>query len=717
LRLALGPVIALLLAYPAAPSEIDPLAALSRRYLEGGGAAAQQALVQFAQQRPGSEAAALARFVLGWGAYQGQRFAVAAEQFALALEPTSELADYTVHYRALAQAELGEHSSAASLLADFARRFPASPLAAAAEGTRLESLSLSGRAREALELLAAARPATAAGWLRLGRIAERAGELAQAAQGYQRVYYEYPTIAEASAARAALNSLKTRLGARYPSPSAAWRLGRADRLAAAERYREARTEYAALSLRLKGLPREQAAVRVSVCDYHLKAYTRAYQALKKLSPVESEASAERLYYLAACARHLRRSEEFLNLVAQLGRQHPASSWHEEALFAAGNSFLVENEPERYVSFYRAVFENSPQGRHAARAHWKVAWRAYMNSGPEAARLFDDHLRLYPGDPQTAAALYWLGRLAEAGRDPARARTYYSHLAARFPHYYHAQMAKDRLGKLPAAAGDAATPAGRLPAALPAALPATQAPPAPPPSEWIRWLDRARLLDKLGLDDLAERELRFRAQTPALAYPAALELAQHAARRGDHHLAMRLLKRYTPGYMAFPINSLPRRYWELLFPWPWREEIESYSRLRDLDPYLVAALIRQESEFNPGAISRAKARGLMQIMLPTGRLLGRQLGLRTLSPRQLYVPETSLRLGTLHFRRVLDQYQGRLEPALAGYNAGEHRADRWLSWDSSYDPAEFVENIPFTETRDYVQAVLRNAEIYRKLYGQ
>ncbi|HYM10699.1 MAG TPA: lytic transglycosylase domain-containing protein, partial [Bryobacterales bacterium] len=174
--------------------------------------------------------------------------------------------------------------------------------------------------------------------------------------------------------------------------------------------------------------------------------------------------------------------------------------------------------------------------------------------------------------------------------------------------------------------------------------------------------------------------------------------------------------YTPGYLAFPVDSLPRRYWELLFPMPWRNEIESYSKLHELDPSLVAALIRQESEFNPGAVSSAHAHGLMQIMPATGRRLGRDLGIRRVSVPQLHVPETSLQLGTLHLRHVLDLYQGKVEPALAGYDAGEHRADKWLTWHSMKDPAEFVENIPFTETREYVQSVTRNAEIYRKIYG-
>lgn len=249
------------------------------------------------------------------------------------------------------------------------------------------------------------------------------------------------------------------------------------------------------------------------------------------------------------------------------------------------------------------------------------------------------------------------------------------------------------------------------------LPGAPKPPAPEPSpEVARLLGRARLLDSLALTGLAQRELRFRADSNrAAAYYAGMQMAQEAAAGGSFYQAIRYLKRYTPGYLSYPYDAMPRRYWELLFPMPWREGIETYSRQHELDPYLVAALIRQESEFNPAAISRAKARGLMQIVPATGRRLGRDLG-RKVTLASLTTPDTSLRLGTLYLRQVIDQFQGRLEPALAGYNAGENRADKWLSVFSFDDRAEFVESIPFTETHDYVEAVLRNAEIYRQLYG-
>jgi len=83
---------------------------------------------------------------------------------------------------------------------------------------------------------------------------------------------------------------------------------------------------------------------------------------------------------------------------------------------------------------------------------------------------------------------------------------------------------------------------------------------------------------------------------------------------------------------------------------------------------------------------------------------------------LFQPSTNLKLGSRYLRTILDQWGGKWEETLASYNAGKTHVDDWVKWGSFQEPAEFVETIPFTETREYVQAVLRNAAIYRRLYG-
>jgi soluble lytic murein transglycosylase len=154
----------------------------------------------------------------------------------------------------------------------------------------------------------------------------------------------------------------------------------------------------------------------------------------------------------------------------------------------------------------------------------------------------------------------------------------------------------------------------------------------------------------------------------------------------------------------------------LFPRPYWTDLKKFSAANSLDPFLVASLIRQESEFNPGAVSRADALGLMQLLPGTGKKVARELRVRRFSSDQLLTPNLNLQLGTRYFRTMVNQFGGRVEYALAAYNAGADRVQNWLAQGNFRDPEEFVESIPFTETREYVQAIMRNTAIYKRLYG-
>jgi soluble lytic murein transglycosylase len=216
----------------------------------------------------------------------------------------------------------------------------------------------------------------------------------------------------------------------------------------------------------------------------------------------------------------------------------------------------------------------------------------------------------------------------------------------------------------------------------------------------------------GLNDLADGELRFGARTDGQPALLALEIASSA---DAAYLGVRALKSLVPDYLGLSFESAPRELWEFLFPLPYRAELTADASSRGLAPDLVAGLIRQESEFNPGALSHANAYGLMQVRPATARQYARQAGVRSFSAQSLLQPAINLKIGALVLRSMLDQHGGRIEETLAAYNAGPARAADWIAWNQYREPAEFVESIPFTETRDYVQAVLRNADIYRRLY--
>jgi len=162
------------------------------------------------------------------------------------------------------------------------------------------------------------------------------------------------------------------------------------------------------------------------------------------------------------------------------------------------------------------------------------------------------------------------------------------------------------------------------------------------------------------------------------------------------------------------EDVPQEVWRVTFPFAYGAHIYKYANMNEIDPMLVAGLIRQETIFQSDAVSHAGAVGLMQVLPSTGRRLARAQKIRY-ARAKLFQPEYNLRLGTVYFRDLI-RTMGSTEAALAAYNAGEDRVVAWRASREFEEPAEFIESIPFTETREYVQVVLRNAEIYRRLYA-
>jgi soluble lytic murein transglycosylase len=176
-----------------------------------------------------------------------------------------------------------------------------------------------------------------------------------------------------------------------------------------------------------------------------------------------------------------------------------------------------------------------------------------------------------------------------------------------------------------------------------------------------------------------------------------------------------MKRAYPQWISEAGDRLPDEVWRILFPIEFKDALVAKAAAEALDPALVAALILQESTFDPTALSRAGARGLMQVIPATGRKLARDMRV-PYRHASLHDPKTSLDFGTLYLRQMADRFDNRAERVLAAYNAGPHRVDAWTALRPGQSAEEFVESIPFTETRAYVMIILAGREQYRRIYG-
>ncbi len=626
-----------------------------------------------------------------------------------------KLADYAAWFLASAQFESQNYAAVPKALDPVWSQAPVSPLIARSVLMAARAQQANGDPHAALDILRkyyTALPQPQGDSLMASAFAGT-GDAVSAAIYYQHVYYGFPSSGEAAQANSELTSLRAQLAGNYPPAMPNVMLGRAFKLLDAGNAERAKKELEVLIPELGGAERDLARVRLGVAEFQAKETLPAQRYFKSLDVSSPDADAERIYYLLECARRLKNQEQVNAGLDQLARLYPNSKWRLEALVAAANHYLVENQSDRYEPLFRACYESFPSDPRAAACHWKVVWSHYLLRDADASDLLRAHLRLFPSSPQASAALYFLGRLAEGSLDAGGARAYYGEIIREYPNYYYTVLARERLTQL-----GASVPSGSVSQFLRAvAFPArARTLKFDPDATTKARLERARMLNSADLEEWAEGELRFGAQNETQPHIFALELAILSSRRAGPDQAMRYIKRYASGYLYMPVESAPLDFWKFAFPIPYRSDLERYSKQNGLDPFLMAALIRQESEFNPTVVSRANARGLTQIMPSTGRELSRRLKIAPYTTAKLFEPGMNLQLGTFYLKSIADGLGGRWEAALAAYNAGLSRAHSWLSWGEFREPAEFIETVPFTETREYIQTVLRNADMYRRLYG-
>jgi soluble lytic murein transglycosylase len=586
------------------------------------------------------------------------------------------VADYRAYFKALEYDGLSQFAYVISELQPVWSFTPRSPLNGQAALLAARSHAELGQPAEAVTLLRtyASELPQPAGLMQLAKALESTQDMAAAVAAYQRIYFEYPFAAEAIDAEFALERLKVEVGDAYPPAVPGAMFDRAAQLMRAGQQDKARREYEGIAALTEGRDRDLALVR---------ARSGSEPQLAALTVTSPEANAERLFLLHSAARRAKNETRAGGAVDELSRKYPKSPWLLEGLISSGNMYLLRNDVKAFSSAYEACYRAFPSDRRSAYCHWKVAWSRYINRDPAAASMLREHADRYPNSDKRPAALYFLGRYAD--------------VILSYPQSYYAVLSRARLG-------------ANAPMVKRAAGPEFE----PGPALSAR-LDRARILETAGYGEWAEFELKY-AAADGQPFAVAIALAELAAGRGAHDQSIRYIKHYAKGYLSIPFEAAPERFWRIAFPMPYRAPLESYSRSNSLDPFVVAALIRQESEFNPRAISSARAYGLTQVLPSTGRELSRRVGLRGFAPSMLFEPDVNLKLGTMYLKSQLDQHGGSWENTLAAYNAGKSRVAQWSTWGDFREPAEFIETIPFTETREYVQIVLRNADIYRRLYG-
>ena len=644
--------------------------------------------------------------------------AIASGDFAAALALVSNpelaksvLSGYAKYYQGLALLGLSRLEEADAVFAGLAQDRPQGYLSEVARVKLAEVALGRGDAQRAERIL---RELAAESLLdpedvvfKLARAEEAAFHQEHAIEAHRRVYFSFPLSSQAGDAKAALDRLE--VGASIPPPLVNEVLARAERLFGARRWADARLAFDAVARAASGDDRELASIRLAECDFHLGRHRAAQNGLRPYVVGSSREAEARFYFLNA-TRRLGDRAGYLALVAKLVADHPQSEWAAEALNGLAVYYISADDDESADRVFRELVLRFPRHPHSERAAWKVGWTAYRGGRlAEAAEHFESAAVAFPRADHRPAWLYWSGRAREQLGD-REAIALYQLTVADYGSSYYGRLAS----KILASTSLPPVPASRgIVVNLPVSLEA-------PPNEAV-----VRALLEVDLFDEAAREVRYAQRiwgdSPRLEATLAWIWHQQAQglRAEERFAALRgaitTMRRAYPQFLTASGEDLPGDVLRIIYPLDYWDLIEKYATTHGLDPYLMAALVAQESTFTAEIRSSASARGLMQIIPSTGRRYALKLGIRPFTTASLLQPETNVRIGARYFKDLLDRFGG-AHYALAGYNAGEGRVAQWLKDAPGLPADEFIDSIPFPETQNYVKRILGTAEDYRRLYG-
>jgi soluble lytic murein transglycosylase len=652
---------------------------------------------------------ARAALALGYDDYAKNR---AAQGLGWLLKAQSDtlLREYALYWTAQVERAMGRNADAYKVLQTIQHDYPNTAMREALLEAFAPTAVQLGHAQEAIDALEAYAATTSKPTLLYERAHayQAAHQLPRAAKDYQTVFYKFPLADEAKPAGSALTQLMHALGKEYAYPGVELQEQRAQAFYDAHKWKEARTEYEKLLTMLKdpaNPARQRAQLREAECRVQSKGSPSLIAAVK--TP-DLEVDAERLYALSQAYRTAKKEAEMFTALNTLTKNYPESRWAEEGLMAAGNYHWVELDRTKAAINYQRVLDSFPNGKNAFNCEWRIAWVAYLNRQPDADDRLTTFLLKYPATSNSVDALYWLGRNAERAGNAARARSLYTKAVERFPQTYFGNAAAARLAKLGPGEEDPAEFLEKIPP--PPSLRSFEEP--IPVAAADRWA-RAQALRAIAFDSSAEQELKnayFATSSPRFL----LEAAQAAFDQGHYGAGMAYARIIVPNFDSRKISDVPVAAWKALYPLPYETALRREAAKNNFDPMFAAGLIRQESTFQADAVSRKDAIGLMQVLPKTGKLLAKQLKVRYTKDK-LFEPDYNIELGMVYIASLVRQ-TGAFEYAAAAYNAGEDRIAAWKAERNYEEIPELVESIPFTETREYVQVVLRNTAVYRMIYG-
>jgi len=652
------------------------------------------------------------RFAAALQSYRAGDWATAARELADIARSAAPIGDYALLYQAESLARLGDAAGARVVAQQIPDQWPESRAVPAALILAAEQASRAGDEAGAAALWRRVLdrfpdlpdlPRVRLAW---AQALASAGRLGEAAAAYRELWLLLPGSPQGDAAARELRALEGR-GVPVAAPTPVQRVERAERLVAAGTAEAARSE---ADLLLGERPSTEVALRaLHVVMEASRRLNRDDAALLAVNRALALAPADKRAPWILDSAKIQQKKNREGAIVQLDRllaAEPKSAEAPEALLLKARLLGAGSAPKSAEPVYVKLAQSYPESDEGLAASWRLGWLSWLRGdyGEAVERWGRISSVRTASQGYRDASTYWIGRAhAELGQTEAATRQF-TQLIAEAPRSYYGILASRRAPHVQP--GPGRNPSS---AQLAASLPADPREMLQAEAPWAR----VEALRAVGLGDYADDEMdsmvRRSADNPRRLYALSAAYAQESR----FYLSLRILRRNFLG-VARSAPPVPRTFWDLFYPMGWRNELTDAASRAALDPYFVAAIVREESSFHPQARSRVGARGLMQLMPATARQLVKSRGLPT-SEEALDDPAVNLALGSAYLGVLMKEF-GEPRLAVAAYNAGPTSVREWWKGRPTEDLEVWVELIPYDETRRFVRRVMLAWEEYRRLYA-
>ncbi|MEW6410197.1 MAG: transglycosylase SLT domain-containing protein [Nitrospirota bacterium] len=532
-------------------------------------------------------------------------------------------------------------------------------------------------------------------YLQIGRCLIKEGNPLEASEVFKQLYIKYPETPEAEEAKRESDTL-VKEGIQIKEPSADELFKRAQRLYDLNNNSKALAEFKDISEKFPDYyAKDQVMLRMGMTMFRMKRCDDAIPLLlRTYEDNQNKASApEALYYLARCYQKKEDKDKFINTGIQLITAYPTSRLSPAMYILMAEHYRREGDSVKSEDTLMRLLRQYPkEEKTVEKALWMIGWIHYLSGKyHEGLKVMGNLIAKFPDSKDLPQYLYWQGRIYEKIGNREAAVSSYKKLTQIAPYTFYGYRVEHR--------GQSTEDRGVRGKDNNISIEG-------------KYFPKIEELIVVGLREEATAELdvlRGRLKDKG----QIKEAGDIYLRLGEYRKGINIIER------GFNLRAWGNdtKIWRYAYPLGYWEVVRHYATQNGLDPYLVASVIREESRFDPTAVSPSGAIGLMQLMPFTGVEVSKKLRLNNASKIQsLFIPRINITLGTWYLKHLLERFKGDLIFSIAGYNAGPEAVVRWINKNRNLTSDEFIEEIPYSETRNYVKNVLKSYAEYKRIHG-